>query len=223
MHISLTSKYSHTYLFLGGKIKLLVDGLQMVSLSRHLSDEDSDINAQRRYFLPSKKTVHNRVQIIKCAFLQHIRVNRFWATRLIFCEYLNLFNIVFQVYVTNRFLGGHFYSLGPNFIKDDFRGIMDTLDTVFPKVTKCHFHKYGASGTIQKLDALCVMALNVVNEKIFVFLWFWYVVLAAVTVLAILWRITTLILHSRYVQFNLHRGDKYICTYTNIITNIIIE
>jgi hypothetical protein len=31
-------------------------------------------------------------------------------------------------------------------------GIMDTLDIVFPKVTKCHFHKYGASGSIQKHD-----------------------------------------------------------------------
>ena len=25
-------------------------------------------------------------------------------------------------------------------------------DIVFPKVTKCHFHKYGASGSIQKHD-----------------------------------------------------------------------
>lgn len=190
--------YTIVAFYIGGKIKLLVDGLQMVSLSRHLSDDESDLSA-RRYFLPSKRTVGNRLRVVKCAFLQHIRVNRFWATRLIFCEYLNLFNIVFQVYISNRFLGGQFYSLGPNFIKDDFRGIMDTLDTVFPKVTKCHFHKYGASGTIQKLDALCVMALNVVNEKIFVFLWFWYVVLAVVTVLALIWRITTLILHSRYI------------------------
>lgn len=185
------------FLFLGGKIKLLVDGLQMVSLSRHLNDDAPDLHAPHHYYLPSKKTVRNRVRIIKSAFLQHIRVNRFWATRLIFCEYLNLFNIAFQVYITNRFLGGNFYSLGPNFIKDDFRGIMDTLDTVFPKVTKCQFHKYGGSGTIQKLDALCVMALNVINEKIFVFLWFWYIVLAVVTILAILWRITTLVFHSR--------------------------
>lgn len=195
----LTRIFTQLCFFLGGKIKLLVDGLQMVSLSRHIADENSDINA-RRYFLPSKKTVGNRVRIIKCAFLRHIRVNRFWAARLIFCEYLNLFNLVLQVYITNRFLGGHFYSLGPNFIKDDFRGIMDTLDTVFPKVTKCHFYKYGASGTIQKIDALCVMALNVVNEKIFVILWFWYTILAGVTVLAILWRIATLIFHSRYVM-----------------------
>lgn len=169
----------------------------MISLSRHLSEEDPDLRAARNYFLPSKKTVRHRVHIIKSAFLQHIRVNRFWAFRMILCEYLNFFNVFVQIFLTNWFLGGQFYSLGFKFIEDDFRGIMDTLDVVFPKVTKCHFHKYGASGTIQKLDALCVMALNVINEKIFVFLWFWYVVLAVVTVLALLWRIVTLVFHSR--------------------------
>lgn len=42
---------------------------------------------------------------------------------------------------------------------------------VFPRVTKCTFHKYGASGSIQKHDALCVLALNILNEKIYIFLW----------------------------------------------------
>jgi len=54
---------------------------------------------------------------------------------------------------------------------------------VFPRVTKCTFHKYGASGTIQKLDALCVLGLNIINEKIYITLWFWFVILALVTAL----------------------------------------
>lgn len=180
----------------GGKIKLLVDGLQMISLSRHMTSE-TDWHISSTYVLPSRQTLDGRIKRIKVAFLQHIRVNKFWANRLIMCEYLNLFNLLLQIYVTNRFLGGQFYRLGLNFIHDDFTGIMDALDVVFPKVTKCHFHKYGASGTIQKIDALCVMALNVINEKIFVFLWFWYILLAFVSVMAILWRFVTLIFHSR--------------------------
>lgn len=43
---------------------------------------------------------------------------------------------------------------------------------IFPRVTKCTFHKYGASGSIQKHDALCVLALNILNEKIYIFLWY---------------------------------------------------
>lgn len=180
---------------------MLVDGLQMISLSRHMAKNAADLQA-RSYYLPSPRTVDGRIRIIKSAFVQHVQVNRMWANKLILCECLNLLNLALQVFVTNRFLGGQFYGLGPNFIRDDFRGIMDTLDVVFPKVTKCHFHKYGASGTIQKIDALCVMALNVINEKIFVFLWFWYCVLAVVTVTAIVWRMLTLVLHSRSTRFN---------------------
>lgn len=185
----------------GGKIKALVDGLQMISLSRHVKTEE-DLKINKTYTLPSQHTVDGRVRRIKAAFLQHIRVNRFWASRLIICEHLNLLNLIIQVAFTNRFLGGQFYSLGVDFIRDDFDGIMDSLDMVFPKVTKCHFYKYGASGTIQKLDALCVMALNVMNEKIFIFLWFWYIVLAFVSCMALLWRITTMILHARSTRFN---------------------
>ena len=129
--------------------------------------------------------------------MKHIEVNRNWSNKLIFCEFLNLLNLCLQIYLTHLFLGKQFLSLGLDFIKDDFTGMMYTLDVVFPKVTKCHFHKYGASGSIQKHDALCVMALNVINEKIFTFLWFWYFVLIFVSIAALLWRLVTIVLHSR--------------------------
>ncbi len=55
------------------------------------------------------------------------------------------------------------------------------MSRVFPRMTKCTFHKYGSSGTIQRLDALCVLGMNVMNEKIYIFLWFWFILLAVIT------------------------------------------
>lgn len=49
------------------------------------------------------------------------------------------------------------------------------------RITKCTFHKYGPSGTIERHDAMCVLALNIINEKIYVMLWFWLIVLAVIT------------------------------------------
>ena len=46
------------------------------------------------------------------------------------------------------------------------------------QITKCTFHKFGASGSVQKFDGICVLPLNIINEKIYVFLWFWFVLLA---------------------------------------------
>jgi len=148
--------------------------------------------------------LHIKLQLtrIKTAFLKHIEVNRNWAGKMVFCEVLNLLNCVLQIYLTHLFLGRQFLMLGFDFIEDNFLGIMDTLDIIFPKVTKCHFHKYGASGTIQRHDALCVMALNVINEKIFTVMWFWYGVLLTVSILSLMWRLLTLYLHSRSNAFN---------------------
>ena len=70
-----------------------------------------------------------------------------------------------------------------NFMSMEDADRSDPMMEVFPRVTKCTFHKYGASGTIQKLDALCVLGLNIINEKIYITLWFWFVFLALVTAL----------------------------------------
>ena len=42
----------------------------------------------------------------------------------------------------------------------------DPLNSVFPKVAKCTFNKFGPSGTIEKFDGLCILSLNIINEKV---------------------------------------------------------
>ena len=49
------------------------------------------------------------------------------------------------------------------------------------QVSKCDFHRYGPSGTIEYYDVLCILPINVINEKIYIILWFWLIFLAAVS------------------------------------------
>merc|ERR1712111_175792 len=65
----------------------------------------------------------------------------------------------------------------------------DPMARIFPKVTKCTFHKYGPSGTVQTLDGLCILPLNIINEKIYVFLWFWFIFLAVVSSIHFVYRL----------------------------------
>ncbi len=44
---------------------------------------------------------------------------------------------------------------------------------VFPRMTSCSVRKFGHSGNIQNTEALCIVPLNIINEKIYLFLWFW--------------------------------------------------
>lgn len=69
----------------------------------------------------------------------------------------------------------------------------DPLIEVFPRLTKCTFHKYGPSGSIEKHDALCLLALNIISEKIYVFLWFWLIILAVLTAMYIIYTIAVVL------------------------------
>ena len=55
-------------------------------------------------------------------------------------------------------------------------------------MTKCTFHKYGPGGSVETKDGLCILPLNIINEKIYVFLWFWFVFLAIVTAIHVKFR-----------------------------------
>jgi len=99
----------------------------------------------------------------------------------------------------DTFLGGAFLTYGTDVLKFSSMNQEERSDPmieVFPRVTKCTFHKFGASGTIQKLDALCVLALNILNEKIYIFLWFWLIVLAIFSGLAVLYSMAVVLMPS---------------------------
>ncbi len=61
-----------------------------------------------------------------------------------------------------------------------------------PQVASCWFFRSGPNGRTERLDSICVLPLNILNEKIFYILWFWYIILIVVTVLAFFYRICTI-------------------------------
>lgn len=111
-------------------------------------------------------------------------MNRMYVATYFICDILNFVNVVGQMYFINTFLGGVFLAYGTDVIywsEADAEARTDPLVEVFPRITKCTFHKYGPSGTIEQHDAMCVLALNIISEKIYVFLWFWLIILAVCT------------------------------------------
>lgn len=110
------------------------------------------------------------------------------------CEIINFVNVLLQIYVVDEFLGGTFTTYGLdvlNYIQMDQEDRVDPMVKVFPRMTKCTFHRFGASGDVQKYDALCILPLNIINEKIYVIMWFWFVLLAIVTGLWLVYRLLT--------------------------------
>ena len=91
----------------------------------------------------------------------------------------------------DRFFDGTFMTYGIEVISFAGRDQEDRIDPmvyIFPRMTKCTFHKFGPSGEIEKHDAMCILPLNIVNEKIYIFLWFWMLLLLALTFLVVIFR-----------------------------------
>merc|ERR1712226_1635455 len=119
--------------------------------------------------------------------------HNWYAAKFFFCECLNL---VGQIYFMDLFLGGGFTTYGSEvwgMMQQDFEERTDPMARVFPKMAKCTFHKYGPSGTIQKHDGLCILPVNIINEKIYFFLWFWFISLAILTAFQQLYRLVTVV------------------------------
>ena len=77
------------------------------------------------------------------------------------------------------------------------------LYQTFPRVTKCSFATYGRGGRETVQDYLCVLAPNIISEKVFTFLWFWYLILAAITAVNLFLIISMAVKSSRVRKFYL--------------------
>lgn len=108
------------------------------------------------------------------------------------CEMLNFVNVIGQMFLLDTFFGGIFMTFGSrviNFAIEDNGARHDPMVMAFPRITKCLFHIYGPSGSIKDLDAMCILPQNILNEKVFITMWFWFVILATVTAMQVTWRI----------------------------------
>lgn len=150
--------------------------------------------------IAEEKTKDKQIKILIKYFHEHLNHQKSYVFQYVFCEFLNLANVIGQIFLMNFFLNGKFLTYGIDVFSDS---VYNPMDRVFPKMTKCTFHRYGASGSITAIDGLCILAINIINEKIYIFLWFWFGFLAIVTAISLIYRI--IVLSMAKVRFQLFR------------------
>lgn len=154
-----------------GKVRMITDGIRGSAIA--LNDERKE---------RQKRLVH--------FFVDTLHMHNSYAYAYFFCEFLNFINVFLNMIIIDTFLNGTFMTYGTEVIQFhsmDQENRTDPMIEIFPRVTKCTFRKYGPTGTIQTHDALCVLALNILNEKIYIFLWFWLIFLAVLSTFALLY------------------------------------
>jgi hypothetical protein len=136
---------------------------------------------------------------------------------------VNLEQNVDEIHFMDMFLNGQFTQYGLEVLRTNemlpLEERVDPLAKVFPKLSKCTFNDYGPSGTVQRKDALCLLAVNIINEKIYIFLWFWFFTLAVWTGIHMLLRIVTI----ASVNFRKHQAFKRSKGNAKTDTSMVVE
>ncbi|GAB6029480.1 hypothetical protein CHUAL_005234 [Chamberlinius hualienensis] len=144
----------------------------------------------------SEEVKTTQIKALSCYFYNSLFHHEFYGWRYCFCEFLNFINVIGQMFLTNAFLGGTFLNYGAQvlqFTQMDQSERTDPMIQVFPRVTKCAFYTYGPTGDAQLHDAICVLPINIINEKIYIIIWFWFVCLAIVSGFALVYRAAVLV------------------------------
>jgi hypothetical protein len=124
--------------------------------------------------------------------VKHLDTHNWYAFCYWFSELLCFVNVVVQIFLMDLFFNGDFVKYGWNilaFPEMEQGERFDSIAFIFPRQTKCTFFRYGPGNGIETLDALCILPLNVVNEKTYIYLWFWYIVLAVASGVVVVIRV----------------------------------
>lgn len=155
----------------GGRIRMLAGGLADPVLS--------------------KDCIRENTKPLVDYFSTRLHSHNAYATKYFIYESLYFANTLIQIFGMNSFFGEDFQYYGINVVfHQQFGGNRpNPMERVFPTIATCIYEKYGPSGGMENKDGICVMAQNSVNSKIYVFLWFWFHILALLSALQIIYRI----------------------------------
>merc|ERR1712038_128654 len=128
----------------------------------------------------------------------HNKYNRY-AFCFYSCETSNLFIVISQIFVVNKFLHYQFLSYGFRVYEwysmpAEERAMLNLnpMCEVFPRLAACDYIRYGPGGGQEKKNALCVLGLNMINDKVFLVVWYWYLILLLIGSCRLIFRIATL-------------------------------
>ncbi|XP_023325021.1 innexin inx2 isoform X2 [Eurytemora carolleeae] len=152
-------------------------------------------------------------------FQEHLH-NKYnsYAAGFICCEVFNVVIVLSQIFVTNRFLNHKFLDYGPQVysyysVPPEERLIrkMNPMCETFPRIAACDYIRFGSGGGQENINAICILGLNMINDKIFLVLWYWYFFLLFLGSTRIVYRVVQLLssrIRYQMMKMKMHRYFK---------------
>nr|VZI04535.1 unnamed protein product [Spirometra erinaceieuropaei] len=125
---------------------------------------------------------------------------------------LYLVNSTAQLYVTGKYLHEDGFLFGINTLVDLLSTRLWDHTGSFPRVALCDFELRRMGSNQHRYTIQCVLRVNIFNEKIYIFLWFWFLLMSAVNLLSLLKWTYRILFKSVRLAF----VRNLICIYLNI-------
>lgn len=131
-----------------------------------------------------------RRRLTRC-LLPTFRSGNYISTLYLVIKILYIINVITQFLLLSLFMGQNFLSFGIRVIQDIFTGNSFWESPRFPRVTMCNFTIRTLGENNHNHVVECTLPINLFNEKIFIFIWFWlfFVVLTSLYTL-ITWTVS---------------------------------
>jgi hypothetical protein len=113
---------------------------------------------------------------------------------------LFIVNVVGQFLILNKFLGPNYRWWGFDILRDLITGQEWETSGHFPRVTMCDF-EVRRLGNLQRFSVQCVLMINMFNEKLYLFLWWWFLFVAVLNCLNFLYWLFISLIPSVRVNF----------------------
>ncbi|XP_076456949.1 innexin unc-9-like isoform X2 [Babylonia areolata] len=153
-----------------------------------------------------------RQQVSKyCCLVWGKRYGNYLVTIYMFIKLLYLTNAIGQLFILNEFLGTNYNVYGFEVMDHLAKGIDWSESPRFPRVTHCYF-EIRQMQNVHQYTVQCVLPINLFNEKIFIFIWFWLVFVSTLSAANFLIWVYNMIFHQhrlRYLKKFLRINDCY--------------
>ncbi|ESO01359.1 hypothetical protein HELRODRAFT_100634 [Helobdella robusta] len=146
------------------------------------------ISQMDRYLAEAKKNYYHEPtisfkQLFACCSCFH---GCYLFSFYLFVKFLFLLNAICQFICLNLLFGSDYYSFGVEIIKTSMNDQYGAVGSrQFPRMTMCDL-KIRRVVNIHDYKIQCVLPINHFNEKIFLMLWFWFLIMILVTALSLL-------------------------------------
>ncbi|ETN72100.1 innexin-3 family protein [Necator americanus] len=170
------------------KSGLNIENLVRLAVAAEIAEDagkEKKVNVICTHLQDSVALQHSRCE--GASFLRHITMfgqldGTYVSNVYLLTKILYVINLAGQFFMMNKFLGQNDPYWGVHILSDILTGTDWELSGNFPRIAMCDF-QVRVLGNLQRYSIQCVLSLNMFNEKIFLFLYFWFILVGVATAL----------------------------------------